>query len=219
MNFTIPPLSRRYADNEVFHLETPEIQIDGAGFTCLIGENGSGKSSFAEALAEVSQGTQWFYLPQFMDRFLFAENLIQQLRTFFSQTIDRERLKELLVELGFTDPEQIMNFPFILMSGGERRRIALASVFYMQHQHIILDEPEIGITPKENMVLLKKIRNLKAIDTRVIIISHNEVFVKASASLICLRDGRLDRVGKTMDLVNAADFDLSDYGVRSQTED
>ncbi|MCF7808841.1 MAG: hypothetical protein K9M49_08815 [Candidatus Marinimicrobia bacterium] len=219
MSLTIPALSREYPGNDSFRLTTSEIQLDPTGFTCIIGKNGSGKSSFAETLAQVDQEPPWFYLPQFMDRFLFAENLLEQLETFFSESIERERLQELLIELGFTDPDHMLSFPFILMSGGERRRIALVSMFYLKHHKIILDEPEIGITPKEKVVLLTKIRNLKAIDTRVILISHNEAFVKESTSLICMKDGTLDRVGKTEALLNEPDFDLSVYGVRSQTEE
>ena len=58
------------------------------------------------------------------------------------------------------------------------------------------------------------LRNLKARDTRVIIISHNYEFVKESSSLICLKEGKLDRTGRTVDLLDDPGFDPKDYGVR-----
>jgi len=217
MSLLIPPLSRSYADNPDFLLETKGLQVPDDGFTCVIGVNGSGKSSFGEALAQQKEHEPWFYLPQFIDRFLFAENIKEQIATFLSGSVQEDRLRSILEDMGFSDPDSIMTFPFILMSGGERRRVALASVFYMSPENIVLDEPEIGVTAKENMVLLTKIRNLKAIDTRVILISHTYDLVRESSALICLENGRIDRFGRTEKLLNDPDFDLSMYGVRFGT--
>lgn len=220
MSLILPALKHQFPGNETFILDTPEITIRGSGYTCVIGRNGSGKSSFGEALADYQNDDQlWYYLPQYLDRILFAENLAEQLETMLSQTLDHSLLIELLHEFGFSDPRKILNFPFILMSGGERRRVALSCIFYLQPKHIILDEPDIGITSKENMVLLSKIGNLKAIDTRVILISHNHEFVKGSSDLICLKKGRLDRVGMTDELLIEPGFTLNEYGVRFQKED
>jgi energy-coupling factor transporter ATP-binding protein EcfA2 len=220
MSLILPALKRQYPGNETFVLNTPEITLSDKGYTCVIGRNGSGKSSLGEALAEHRSDEQlWYYLPQYLDRILFAENLVEQLETMLSQTLDHSLLSELLYEFGFSEPKRVLDFPFILMSGGERRRVALSCIFYLQPKHIILDEPDIGITAKENMVLLSKIGNLKAVDTRVILISHNHEFVKGSSDLICLKEGRLDRVGKTDELLIEPSFTLSEYGVRFQRVD
>ncbi|MCF7824721.1 MAG: ATP-binding cassette domain-containing protein [Candidatus Marinimicrobia bacterium] len=219
MSFILPALSHRYQGNKDFLLNTPELSLSATGYTCIIGENGSGKSTFGEALATKpshANTAQWYYLPQYPDRFLFAENVIDQLSIMLSKRIDTELLLHMMNELGFKNAKQILDFPFILMSGGERRRIALVCIFYLQPEFLILDEPDIGITEKENVVLLRIIGNLKANETRIILISHNYEFVSGSTDLICLKAGTVDRIGKTNDLLNEADFDLSDYGVRFQ---
>jgi len=220
MSFALPALEHTYPGNDLFVLTTPEIALSDTGYTCIIGKNGSGKSSFGEALARSYErsatSVKWYYLPQYLDRFLYAENVIEQLGTMLSQNIDRQALIHAIRDLGFTNPDEMLEFPFILMSGGERRRIALACVFYLQPRFLILDEPDIGITEKENVVLLQKLGNLKAMETRIILISHNSEFVKGSTDLICLRKGRVDRHGRTSELLNEPDFSLREYGVRFQ---
>ncbi len=219
MSIVIPALRRMYSGNNSFKLDIPEVTLSGAGYTCIIGRNGSGKSSFGEALAKAnSESDRWHYLPQYLERFLFAENIVEQLTDLLSQTIQQDILLTLLSDLGFADPASMLDFPFILMSGGERRRMALATVFYLQPKRLILDEPEIGITAKENMVLLTKLNNLQAASTEVIIISHNYEFVKRSSDLICLEDGGLARVGNTQELLADPDFNVINYGVRFQNE-
>jgi len=217
MSLTLPALQRSHPGANRFTLNTPEISLSDTGYTCIVGRNGSGKSTFGETLASLddkSQTPRWYYLPQYIDRFLYAENVLEQLGTMLSQRIDRNYLIEVMGDLGFSNPQEILDFPFILMSGGERRRIALACVFYLQPKYLILDEPDIGITEKENVVLLRKIGNLKAVKTRIVLISHNSEFVRASSDLICLLEGAVDRYGLTQELLNEPDFSLKKYGVR-----
>ncbi len=219
MSITIPALSRQYPGNDQFTLETSELTLTGGGYVCVIGKNGCGKSSFGEALAnqdKLQSGHNWYFLPQYMERFLFAENLVEQLTNLLAQELDLNRLKELLQDLGFSDPTGMLDFPFILMSGGERRRIALVCAFYLDPDYLILDEPDIGVTAKENMVLLAKIHNLQAKNAQVILISHSYEFVKGSSDLICLDMGRVQRVGRTRDILADSQFEIKDYGVRFQ---
>jgi len=216
LSVTIPKLRKVHQNESPFVLDCPEMSLSGTGFTCIIGKNGSGKSTYGAALAELraGQADSWYYLPQHLDRFLFGENVLEQLGTLLSQEIDRERLINLIQELGFTHAESMLNFPFLLMSGGERRRMALVCVFYLNPSQVILDEPEIGVTPKENMVLLSKLHNLTAKHASIIVISHTHEFVRESSDLICLVEGKIDRVGQTEELLSDPAFELKNYGVR-----
>lgn len=217
MNLTIPALLKEHQGNPGFVLDTPGFELDGSGFVCIVGTNGSGKSTFGDALAGVSQagdGEKWYYLPQHLDRFLFAENVLEQLGTLLAREIDVDRLSKLLLDFGFAEPAEVLEFPFLLMSVGERRRVALVCVLYLEPHQLILDEPEIGVTLKENMVLLSKLHNLTANGAQIIVISHNFEFVKQSAELICLVDGKIDRVGQTQELLSDPAFRVDKYGVR-----
>ncbi len=217
MTLIIPALRKSHRENSDFDLDTGELTLGSEGYTCVIGKNGAGKSTFGEALAELSVeniSDKWYYLPQHLDRFLFAENVSEQLGTLLSQTIDKPKLVKLIRELGFSDAEGMLDFPFILMSGGERRRMALICVFYLEPDRLILDEPEIGITVKENMVLLSKLHNLTAGNARIIVISHHYEFIRQSSDIICLSDGRISRSGRTRELISDPLFKLNEYGVR-----
>ncbi len=217
MSHILPALTKRYGASTDFYLDTPETSISAEGYACIIGENGSGKSTYGQMLAEKSSNdpaNKWYYLPQHLDRFLFAENVSDQLGTLLSQDINQTKLLKLIAELGFSDPEEMLDFPFLLLSGGERRRMALVCVFYLEPDRLILDEPEIGVTAKENMVLLSKIHNLTATNTRIIVISHSDSFVRQSSDLICLIKGKIDRRGRTRELISDPNFELDKYGVR-----
>jgi len=217
MSISIPALKKRHKGNPSFELDTSAFSLSGEGFTCIIGKSGSGKSTFGDALAAASLESvreKWYYLPQHLDRFLFAENVLEQLGSLLSQEINRAELIKIIDDLGFSKPEGMLEFPFLLMSGGERRRMALVCVLYLNPTQLILDEPEIGITLKENMVLLSKLHNLTANHARIIVISHNYEFVRQCSDIICLSDGNIDRVGQTQELLSDPAFKLNKYGVR-----
>ena len=214
MSLKIPALQSRYPDNDRFSLETSEFVLMGHSYACVIGQNGSGKSSFGAALSKAGGKENWFYLPQHLERFLYAGNLREQLRDLFGYDLDESRISYLLEELGFIDAEDMLDFPFVLLSGGERRRIALACALYIEPEYLILDEPDIGVSEKESMVILKKLNNLRAKDLKLMLITHSPAFVRGASDLICLRDGQLDRVGLSEELLADPEFDIKEYGVR-----
>jgi len=217
MGISIPALQLEHPGDPSFKLDTSAFDLSGEGFACIIGRNGSGKSTFGDVLAGIPQTEtedKWYYLPQHLDRFLFAENVMEQLGSLLAKDIDRGELTKIIDDFGFFKPDEMLNFPFLLMSGGERRRMALVCVLYLQPRRLILDEPEIGVTLKENMVLLSNLHNLTANHAQILVISHNYEFVSQATDLICLVDGSIDRVGKTRELLSDPTFEVDKYGVR-----
>jgi len=87
------------------------------------------------------------------------------------------------------------------LSGGERKRIELASVLSIKPKLVILDEPDSGIDITSIDAIRKVIRNFKKIKASVILITHNEKIAKIGdrASLLC--DGKIVKEGEPKNVV------------------
>jgi len=81
--------------------------------------------------------------------------------------------------------------PFNL-SGGEQRRVALASVLAIEPEVLVLDEPTAGIDPAGRRIIIEVLKNLKkAGGTTIIMASHNmDDVAEAADRVIVLQSGR-----------------------------
>ncbi|MGP8319396.1 MAG: ATP-binding cassette domain-containing protein [Methanosarcinaceae archaeon] len=81
------------------------------------------------------------------------------------------------------------------LSGGERKRIELASIFTMKTKLVILDEPDSGIDAVSLKEVIALIQDLKTNGSSVLVITHREEIAAASdkASLMC--DGIIVKTG------------------------
>ena len=212
MSICLPAVQRELGDFklDVGSLELPE------GLIVIVGRNGSGKSSYAEgiATAPVKGQNRWHYLPQYLDRFLFGEHILGQLQEIMGEDIDETRLQAEVLQMGFGSPDEMIRFPFQLMSGGERRRIALAAVFYLRAPAMILDEPEIGLGQKESVVLKAKLNNLTASGGQVMVISHTAELIKMANHVIGLEAGGLAFSGSASALFDINEDDPQRFGIR-----
>jgi energy-coupling factor transport system ATP-binding protein len=82
--------------------------------------------------------------------------------------------------------------PFDL-SGGEKRRVAIAGVMAMKPQVIVFDEPTAGLDPKGREDVANIIQNYrKATDATVIIISHSmEDMAEVADKILVMNEGKL----------------------------
>jgi energy-coupling factor transport system ATP-binding protein len=105
----------------------------------------------------------------------------------------RERVGESLRLLGVG--ELAGRSPFAL-SGGEKRRVAIAGVLAMGSEVLILDEPTAGLDPATREELLALIRHLRDVGVSVVLVSHDLDEVAEIADRVCaLHDGRMRAIG------------------------
>ncbi len=94
------------------------------------------------------------------------------------------------------DPALLERSPFEL-SGGQKRRVAIAGILAMQPEILILDEPAAGLDPAGREEMLEQIRRLRSQGRSVILVSHSmEDLAKVSDRILLLYHGRqilLDR--------------------------
>jgi len=77
------------------------------------------------------------------------------------------------------------------LSGGERKRIELASILAMEPRVVLMDEPDSGIDVEALDMILDAIQDLKAKGCTVILITHSAVVLKHAEHAFLLCNGRL----------------------------
>lgn len=115
------------------------------------------------------------------------------------------RVNEICEIIGIKQ-EYLEKSPFDL-SGGEKRRVAIAGVMAMRPQIIIFDEPIAGLDPKGRQDIMKIIANYrKATGATVIIISHSmEDMAMFTDKLLVMSKGRLVMFDKTENVFKNAE--------------
>lgn len=101
------------------------------------------------------------------------------------------RINEICALVGIK-PEYLDKSPFDL-SGGEKRRVAIAGVMAMQPEIIVFDEPVAGLDPKGRADVVKMISDYRnRYNATVLIISHNmEDMAQIADKLIVMNKGEL----------------------------
>lgn len=176
------------------------INISQGEFIGLIGHSGSGKSTFIQHLNGLLEGTYGKILIDGADVFSdkkklkdlrFKVGLVFQYpeAQLFEETVYEDiafgprnmglskeeidlRVNE-AIALSGVKPELLNKSPFDL-SGGQKRRVAIAGVLAMRPEVLILDEPTAGLDPKGRKNILNSIRELhKKTNMTVILVSHS----------------------------------------------
>lgn len=176
------------------------IQMKDGEFIGLIGHTGSGKSTLVQHLNGLLKATSGeilyngediydkdYHLKQLRSKvglvFQYPEHQLFEVDVFSDVCFgpknlglpQREielRAYEALKKVGLED-EHFYHSPFDL-SGGQKRRVAIAGVLAMKPEVLILDEPTAGLDPKgrdEILTLIKKLRDENNIT--IILVSHS----------------------------------------------
>ncbi len=83
------------------------------------------------------------------------------------------------------------------LSGGERKRIELASVFSVNPKLVILDEPDSGIDIASMEAIEELLKKFKDMGTSVILITHNEKIAGIGDNVSLLCDGKVVKEGES----------------------
>jgi energy-coupling factor transport system ATP-binding protein len=105
----------------------------------------------------------------------------------------RERVGETLALLGAA--HLVARSPHAL-SGGEKRRVAIAGVLAMAPEVLVLDEPSAGLDPATREDLIGLVGNLREAGTSIVMVSHDLDEVAEVADRVCvLEEGEVGAVG------------------------
>ncbi|MDH7490008.1 MAG: energy-coupling factor transporter ATPase [Anaerolineae bacterium] len=101
----------------------------------------------------------------------------------------------------------------LTLSGGERRRLALAGVLALEPQILALDEPTAGLDPRGREDLIALLRQWRTSDRTIVLTTHNMDDVALLADRVYIvADGKIAHVGATRDTFANADL-LAEFGL------
>lgn len=221
-------LTHTYSGNSPFvndAVSDVSFSIEKGEIVGIIGHTGSGKSTLVQHLNGLLKPTEgsvlfenediWanpkeirkirskvglvFQYPEYQ---LFEETVLKDI-AFGPKNMGLEgeeldnTVKEICKIVG-VKPEFFDKSPFDL-SGGEKRRVAIAGVMAMKPQVIVFDEPTAGLDPKGREDVMEIIRNYReATNATVIIISHSmEDMANLADKILVMNKGKIHKFDTT----------------------
>lgn len=127
-----------------------------------------------------------------------------------SMGVKKEKAKELAkeyIKLVGLPEDYLQRSPFDL-SGGQKRRVALAGILAMEPSFLILDEPTAGLDPQGVQEMLQLFANLnKEKGTTIIIVTHDlDNALKWTKRTIFIKEGKIIHDGDTYSILNNNKF-------------
>ena len=204
-------------------LDQVDFSVSAGEYLGIIGHTGSGKSTLIQHLNGLLKPTSGQVLfegediwtdPQRTRQVRFQVGLVFQYPEYqlFEETIYKDiafgpknmgregdeldqRIREAAHFVGLRD-ELLEKSPFEL-SGGQKRRVAIAGVIAMRPKVLILDEPTAGLDPEGSQSILNNIRDYhKAHGAAIVLVSHSmEEVAQSVERIVVVNDGLLPYQG------------------------
>lgn len=197
-------------------LKDININIDAGNFIAITGPNGSGKSTLAKLIMGIIppdsgkilfDGTDITNMPineranlgisfGFQQPVRFKGITVHDLLNLSSKTkLTRDAACDVLATVGLCANDYLNREVNASLSGGELKRIEIASVIMRGSKLTIFDEPEAGIDLWSFNSLIKVFHNMQAnLSGSIVVISHQERILKIADEIILLSDGRIEKV-------------------------
>lgn len=193
-------------------LKRVKFEVNRGEFIALTGPNGSGKTTLGKLIMGILKpesgkvyindcdintlsfgqlGQRIGYLFQNPELQIFAPTVTEELSftlriNNISEDIIRDRVNNILELLHLSNHRESLTFN---LSYGEKQRLAIAGILINEPDFLILDEPTTGLDPVRKNTLLSILKNLLACKVGIMIISHDDSFIRNFS-------GRIFRINK-----------------------
>ncbi len=177
------------------------MEIGDGEFVAIVGSTGSGKSTLIQVMAGLLPSTgvtsdgRIGLVFQHPEDQLFEESVEAEL-AFAPKNFGvdgdelNRRIDDAMRQVGL--PEEYKSMSPLKLSGGERRRVAIASILSMAPDVLILDEPTAGLDAQSKRKLLETIRRLNEGGTTIIMVTHDmDDAARLARRLIVMHNGRV----------------------------
>jgi energy-coupling factor transport system ATP-binding protein len=202
------------------------LTVNDGEFLAIMGQNGAGKTTLVKHFNGLLKPTQGEVLVdgvstrdisvaklarnvgfvfQNPDHQLFSETVEDEIAFALKNFGFEEAVIEKQVEwaLNLLDIVQYRKTSPFMLSGGERKRVALASILAWDPQVVILDEPTIGQDHRQKEKLQQFILQLNAQKKTVVVVTHDVEFVaECNPRVILMRQGQILLDGVAEQILN-----------------
>ena len=215
-------------------LDDVNVEIHKGDFLGIIGHTGSGKSTFIQLLNGLEKPTQGkitvdgivvgedkkllskirqtvglvFQYPEYQ---LFEETVAKDVafgpaNLKLSEDEINERVRDSLEMMGF-NYEKIKDVSPFDLSGGQKRRVAIAGVMAMKPSYLVLDEPTAGLDPAGRNELFAQINRLhEKSGVTIILVSHSmEDIARLVNRVIVMYKGKVHMEGTPKEIYSHPD--------------
>ena len=218
---------------EVKALDGVSINIESNRITGIIGHTGSGKSTLVQMFNGLIRPTEGKILldgediwadPKKISAIRYRVGLVMQYPEYqlFEETVeadiaygpknmgldDTEIANRVLESAKFVglEPQDLKKSPFDL-SGGQKRRAAIAGIMAMRPEVLVLDEPSAGLDPAGKKSIFEGIQKYaEATGAAVIIVSHSmDDMAKYCEDIIVMSHSRVAMTGKRNEIFSRGD--------------
>ena len=142
------------------------------------GSSGCGKSTLLKVLAGILKPSRG-YVERPRGVQLVPENPL----LYLSAPTPREELGNNLEIARSLGLEDCLDTPILMLSSGERRRLAIASAYLRQPKALLIDEPTVGLDPWNARRVLTLIAKLASRGCSVVVASHGEELGLVASSI------------------------------------
>ena len=199
-------------------LDNINITIDTNKFVVITGPNGSGKSTLAKIIMGIEKQDKGQILLEGKDitnlsineranlgiGFAFQQpvkfkgiTVYDLLKLSSKKEINKKEACNILSKVGLCAKEYVDREVNGSLSGGELKRIEIASVALRNSKFTIFDEPEAGIDLWSFNSLIKVFEEMREIiKGTTLIISHQERILNIADEIILMKEGKIEKIGK-----------------------
>lgn len=204
-------------------LDHINLTIDTDKFVVITGPNGSGKSTLAKIIMGIEHPDEGKVILEGNDitnlsideraklgiGFAFQQpvkfkgiTVYDLLRLSSGKEMNKQEACNILSKVGLCAKEYVDREINGSLSGGELKRIEIATVAVRSSKFTIFDEPEAGIDLWSFQSLIKVFEEMrKIVKGTTLIISHQERILNIADEVILMKQGKIEKIGKKEELL------------------
>ena len=226
----IKDLKFRYRGEKKLALDDITLDVSKGEFLVIMGASEAGKSTLSASLNGLiphymrgqlkgdvvvfDRNTKDFTIPQLAEEVgivfqdfeaqLFSTNV--ELEIAFGPEnfgVIHEEIKHRIDEyLKYVGLEEYRNRPPSTLSGGQKQKLAIASVLAMQPKLLVMDEPTTDLDPISKQAIFEITRKLRqSDDITLIVVEHETEEILNADRIVLIQDGKIIKIGPTREIL------------------